>query len=290
MRFAVRWEQKMENNFNTPLEVIRGNLKGAQTKASLSIGRMILLGMMAGAFIAFGGAASNVAAHGIADVGLSRLVMAVVFPVGLMLVVLTGAELFTGNCLMTMAAWNRDISWKALLRSLTVVYVGNLAGALVVDVLIFYSGQFDYSGGNLGAFAIKVAVGKAGMTPGRAVISGILCNIVVCLAVLAAGAARDVIGKIGAVFFPIMAFVICGFEHCVANMFYLPAGILASTNPVYAAKAAELYGITSEQCANLLTGSISRLFLVSVGNVLGGVVFVSLVFYTVYKKDLKSLQ
>lgn len=275
----------MENNFYTPAEVVKSNIKSAVAKANLPLAKMILLGMMAGAFIAFGGAASSVAAHGVADVGLARSIAGAIFPVGLMLVVFTGSELFTGNNLMIMAVIDKKITLLKMIRNLVVVYFANFIGALIIDVLVFFSGQFDFSGGGLGAYTIKVALAKTSIAPVTAVISGILCNILVCLAIVLAGTAKDSIGRIFGIFFPIAAFVVCGFEHCVANMFYIPAGMLAATNTAYVQKAQELYGITAQQCSNLthFVGTESLLF-VTIGNIIGGMLFVGVVLYMAHIK------
>ncbi len=275
----------MENSFYTPSEVIKSNIKSAVAKANLPLAKMILLGMMAGAFIAFGGAASSVAAHGVADVGLARSIAGAIFPVGLMLVVFTASELFTGNSLMIMAVIDKKITLLKMIRNLVVVYFANFIGALIIDVLVFLSGQFDFSGGGLGAYTIKVALAKTSIAPVTAVISGILCNILVCLAIVLAGTAKDSIGRIFGIFFPIAAFVVCGFEHCVANMFYIPAGMLAATNTAYVQKAQELYGITAQQCSSLthFAGTESLLF-VTIGNIIGGVLFVGVVLYMAHIK------
>lgn len=275
----------MENSFYTPSEVVKSNIKSAVAKANLPLAKMILLGMMAGAFIAFGGAASSVAAHGVADVGLARSIAGAIFPVGLMLVVFTGSELFTGNSLMIMAVMDKKITLLKMIRNLVVVYFANFVGALIIDVLVFLSGQFDFSGGGLGAYTIKVALAKTSIAPVTAVISGILCNILVCLAIVLAGTAKDSIGRIFGIFFPIAAFVVCGFEHCVANMFYIPAGMLAATNTAYVQKAQELYGITAQQCSSLthFAGTESLLF-VTIGNIIGGVLFVGVVLYMAHIK------
>lgn len=231
----------MDRQFNTPLEVINANMKAGEGKASLPLGKMILLGIVAGAFIALGGATSSTAVHAIENVGMARAMAGMIFPVGLMMIVFVGGELFTGNCLLVMDVIGKKITVKACLRNLLVVYLSNLIGALLIDTLIYFSGNLDYSGGLLGAYAIKVAVGKVAITPVKAVTSGILCNILVCIAILMAGAATDIDGKIWAIFFPILAFVTGGFEHCVANMFYIPVGMMAAKNPAYVAKAQEAY-------------------------------------------------
>lgn len=278
----------MNSNINSPLEIVNNTINSGVSKANLPLIKMILLGIMAGAFIALGGVASNVAVHDIQNVGLARTLAGAIFPVGLMLVVFTGSELFTGNCLMLTALLDKKIKALQLIRNLVVVYFSNLVGALIIDFLVFYSGQFNYTNGGLGAYTIKVALAKTAINPVTAIVSGILCNILVCLAIIMAGAAKDVTGKILAIFFPIWAFVICGFEHCVANMFYIPAGILAATNPDYVETAGTLYNITPEQCASLtqLNGIESFLF-VTIGNIIGGMICVGLICYMAHKKDWK---
>lgn len=275
----------MGNNYNTPAEIMELNMKGAEGKASLPLCKMILLGILAGAFIAIGGAASSTASHGISDVGLARTVSGLIFPVGLIMTVLLGAELFTGNCLMVMSALDKRIRWSALLRNLIVVYFSNFAGALIVDVLLLLSGNLNYSGGLLGAYTIKIAVAKTAIPPVQAIASGILCNILVCIAVLLAAAAKDVTGKIMGIFFPICAFVICGFEHCVANMFYIPMGMMAAGNPDYVAAAKEAYGLTAEQIAGLNIGGLTQnLIPVTIGNMVGGMLCVGVILYVIYRK------
>ena len=254
----------MEQHFNTPSEVIDTNMKAGEGKAHLPLGKMILLGIMAGAFIALGGATSSTAAHAIDNVGLARFVAGIIFPVGLMIIVFVGGELFTGNCLIVMDVVGKKVTWFECIRNLIVVY---------------------FSNGLLGAYAIKVAVGKVGISPLKGITSGILCNILVCIAILMAVAATDIVGKVWAIFFPIMAFVVGGFEHCVANMFYIPVGMMAAQNPVYVAKAQEAYGLTAEQIQGLtILHSLNNFIPVTIGNILGGMVFVGIPCYFIYKK------
>ena len=177
---------------------------------------------------------------------------------------------------------------KAFLRGLLMGTIGSVIVLGLALGVCYFSGLLDYTGGALGAFTIKVAYGKATITPFKAVCSGILCNILVCMAVLMATAAKDIAGKVWAIFFPIAAFVIGGWEHCVANMFYIPAGIIAGTDSTYVAKAQELYGITAEQIAADLniSGFVSNLIPVTIGNILGGMVFVALPLYAIHKSKL----
>ena len=276
----------MENNFNTPAQVFEANMKAGEGKVQLPLLKCILLGLMAGAFIAFGGATSSAAVHNISNQGVAKALAGAIFPVGLMMIVLVGGELFTGDCLMFAGVIDKRFSVLQMIKTLIIVWLSNMAGAVLIAALVYYSGLLDYTGGALGAFTIKVAYGKCTITPFKAVCAGILCNILVCIAVLMATAARDIAGKVWAIFFPICAFVVGGWEHCVANMFYIPAGIIAATNDTYAAKAEELYGITAAQISASVNvgGFISNLIPVTIGNILGGMVFVALPLYVIHKK------
>ncbi len=278
----------MDNAFNSPAQVLEANMKAGEGKVKLPLLKCILLGIMAGAFIAFGGASSNAAVHNIANQGLSKTLAGCIFPVGLMMIVFVGGELFTGDCLMIAGVVGKRFSAIAMIRTLIIVFFSNMIGAVLIASLVYFSGLLDYTGGALGAFTIKVAYGKATITPFKAVCSGILCNILVCMAVLMATAAKDIAGTVWAIFFPIAAFVIGGWEHCVANMFYIPAGIIAGTDSTYVAKAQELYGITAEQIAADLniSGFVSNLIPVTIGNILGGMVFVALPLYAIHKSKL----
>ena len=212
--------------FQTITEVIEQNIQNGIKKTNLTTKKLILLGIAAGFFIGIGAEASSLAMHGISNVGLARTVAGAVFPIGLMLIVLLGGELFTGNCLISMAVYDKKAKLKGMIRNLTIVYISNFIGAALMAWMINNCGQLNFSDGGAGAFTIKVALGKVGIDPMQAIVSGILCNVLVCLAIFMAATAKDVAGKCIAIFFPIFVFVISGFEHCVANMYYIPAGIL----------------------------------------------------------------
>lgn len=275
----------MEKQFNSPAEVVDMNIKAGVEKASQPLLKMILLGIMSGAFVALGGAASSTAVHSIPNIGIDRIIIGVIFPVGLMMIIFMGGELFTGNCLLLMGVLDKKITVKAMLRNLIVVYFGNLIGALLVDALIYATGNLDYTEGLLGAYAIKVAVGKVAITPIRGIASGILCNILVCVAVLLSTASRDIVGKIWAIFFPIMVFVVSGFEHSIANMFFIPIGMMAAQNPAYAAKAQEVYGLLPEQIEGLtIVNSLGNFVPVTIGNIIGGMLCVALPLFIVHLK------
>ena len=271
--------------FQTITEVIEQNIQNGIKKTNLTTKKLILLGIAAGFFIGIGAEASSLAMHGISNVGLARTVAGVVFPIGLMLIVLLGGELFTGNCLISMAVYDKKAKLKGMIRNLTIVYISNFIGAALMAWMINNCGQLNFSDGGAGAFTIKVALGKVGIDPMQAIVSGILCNVLVCLAIFMAATAKDVAGKCIAIFFPIFVFVISGFEHCVANMYYIPAGIFAAQNSLYAAKATELYGITAEQLSGLNFGTMfSNLIPVTIGNIIGGMVFVGLLYWYLYRK------
>lgn len=253
-------------------EAVDNYVTASVAKSKATLPSMIVKAFFAGMFIALGAAGSNVAAHNIANVGLARLTAAVVFPVGLMMVILLGAELFTGDCLVVMAVPDKHIKVFDFIRILAVVFVGNLIGAFFVALMAKLSGQFDYSSGLLGAYTIKVALGKVNLSFGTAFVSGILCNILVAGAVLMAGCAKDVTGKIFVSFFVIMLFVTSGYEHCVANMYYIVAGLLAKTNPAYVQAAMDAYGMSSDSLNNLNVFGflVKNLLPVTLGNIVGG--------------------
>ena len=256
-------------------EAIEKYIDCCQAKVNMSSERLFGKAILAGAMIGIGAAASNVAAHTVLDVGLARLVAAVVFPVGLMMVMLLGAELFTGDCLMAMSTFAGKQKVQSVARNLTLVFMGNFVGSVLLAVFISLSGQLNYSGGLLGAYTIKVAMGKVNLSFTEGIVSGVLCNILVCAAVLMAMSSKDITGKLLSIFFTIMLFVTAGFEHCVANMYYITAGILARHNIDYVALAMETYGYTAAQLEelNLMNFIVANLVPVTIGNIIGGIGF-----------------
>ena len=211
-------------------------------KARLPLGQMMMLAVLAGAFIGFGAAAYLMVMTG-ADPGFGpqRLLGGVVFSLGLILVIVGGAELFTGNALMVMAAVDGKISLGSLLRNWGVVYLGNLMGAVGLALAFGLAGMAD---GPMGETAAKVASAKAAGGPLVWLVKGALCNALVCLAVWLTFSARDTTGKILAILWPISAFVLLGLEHSVANMFLLPMGMLAGAEITMGAALANLFWVT----------------------------------------------
>jgi formate/nitrite transporter len=211
-------------------------------KAALPLYRMATLAILAGAFIGFGAAFWCVAMAGVEPgFGPHRVLGGAVFALGLILVVVGGAELFTGNALMVMAAVDRKISPGALVRNWGIVYLGNLAGAVGLAVAFGFSGLLD---GPMGETAAKAAAAKASLGPVEAFLRGALCNALVCLAVWLSFAARTATDKILGVLWPVTAFVALGLEHSVANMFLFPAGIWAGAEVKSAAVAGNLLWVT----------------------------------------------
>ena len=278
------------SNILVPQQIVSANIRAAKEKTQLSILPIILLGIFAGMFIACGASASSVAMHAISNVGLARLIAGCVFPVGLMMIVFVGGELFTGDCLMIMGCLHREFSVVRMFRVLLVVFLSNFLGAAGFAYLVSATTQFGFSGNLMGAFTIKVAMGKLTLSFGSAFVSGILCNVFVCVAVLMAAAAKDVAGKVLAIFFPILGFVVSGYEHCVANMYYIPAGIFAATNDACRQAAEAAYGYSALQLESLNWSNflIANLLPVTLGNIVGGMVFVGLPLYLIHRSKLSA--
>lgn len=270
----------MKNNCRSSKEITEGYLNAGIEKSHKSTKRLFLLGILAGMFIAFGASSSMVACHAIENYGVAKLVAGCVFPVGLMLIIMVGGELFTGDCLMVMGAWHKDYDRVVVAKKLAIIWISNFVGALIIVLIVKFSGQQDMSYGLLGAYTIKAAYGKVTLTFWQAFVSGIGCNIIVCAAMLMAYSATDTTGKLISAFFAIMAFVVSGFEHCVANMYYIVAGILATYNESYREMAMETYHLTAEQIDMVnLQGMIMNLAPVTLGNIVGGMIFIGLPLY-----------
>ena len=272
----------------TPPEYVEAYINASVTKAYMPTRKLFLMGMMAGAFVAIGAASASAASHALTNVGVAKALAGIVFPIGLMMIIFIGGELFTGDNMMLMGAMHKRFTYMRMIRTLFWVYLSNLNGAVLISFLVVNSGQYAYSANGLGAYTIKVAIDKCNGSFISLLISGILCNVLVCVAVLMSMAAKDATGKVFGFLFPIFAFVIAGYEHCVANMYYIPAGIQAARHQVYVDKAIELYGLTAEQLASL---NISNFFLgnllpVTIGNMIGGMVFISLPLYILHKEKL----
>lgn len=251
-------------------------------KVQKSLASMIILGFFAGAFIAFGGELSTMVTVGTAriSVGISKFLAGSVFSVGLMLVVIAGAELFTGNNLVIISALDRRIKTRAVLRNWAIVYAANFIGAIFIAVLMYYSGLWKTGGNEWGITAATIAVSKVNLSFTEAFFRGIGCNWLVCLAVWMAIASKDVVGKIFAIYFPIMAFVASGFEHVIANMYFIPIGLFLKGTGIAATVNME----------SLTWGSmVVRNFIpVTLGNVVGGAFFVGVLYWVAYLRHAEE--
>ncbi|MBN1634937.1 MAG: formate/nitrite transporter family protein [Deltaproteobacteria bacterium] len=273
--------------FNTPVQVAEAVANAGKTKANLPFLQMLILGLFAGCYIAFGAELATMIITGTADklgLGMAKFMGGAVFSVGLMLVVIGGAELFTGNNLMTIGLSCGRLNAGGLIYNWVIVWIANLLGSLLLVYIMYKSGLWHTGGEAVGTTAINIAAGKVNLSWSAAFYRGIGCNWLVCLAVWLAFAAQDVVGKIFGIFFPIMAFVASGFEHCVANMYFIPMGIVLKGDAAMANAVAAL-----GDKADLLTWGgffINNMVPVTIGNIVGGAVFVGLAYFMVYVKQL----
>ena len=250
-------------------------------KAEMSSLTTFSLAILAGAFIALGAVfATTVAAgtSGVLPFGVAKLLTGLVFCLGLILVVVGGAELFTGNNLIVMAWASGKVTGRALLRNWLIVYLGNFVGSFGTAILVMLSQQYTFGGGAVGETALKIAVGKVNLGFGQAIALGVLCNALVCLAVWLTFSARSTIDKIAAIIFPITAFVAAGFEHSVANMYFIPFGLLIKDfDPAFVADKAI-------NASSLTWGSflVNNLLPVTIGNIIGGAVLVAAIYWSIF--------
>ncbi|MBI3159109.1 MAG: formate transporter FocA [Chloroflexi bacterium] len=253
-------------------------------KATMGYRRLLALGILAGAFIALGAVFATTVAAGSDGLayGVGRLLVGLSFCLGLILVVVGGAELFTGNNLIVMAWASRRISTRLLLRNWMWVYLGNFIGSLGTALLVFLGGQYTFGGGAVGATALNIARAKVGLGFVEALMLGILCNALVCLAVWLTMSARTTTDKILSVLFPITAFVAAGFEHSVANMYFIPIGILIRRYAPAAFWGAA--GVNPADYGALTWGAflLDNLLPVTIGNIIGGTALVGAVYWAVY--------
>ena len=257
----------------------------AKTQASAL--KLTILGIFAGVYIGFGAELAIMVTHDMASflgVGMAKLIGGAVFSVGLMLVVIAGAELFTGNNLIFLSVLDRQVGVSRLLRNWTIVYFANLVGSLLLVLLMYWSGLWKTDGGLVGAKALAIANGKVNLTFLQAFARGIMCNWLVCLAVWMAVSARTVVGKVWAIFFPIMAFVASGFEHSVANMFFIPMGLALKGQTAIVTAA----GLADKLSHLTIGGMVMNLIPVTLGNIVGGAFFVATLYWIVYLRGEKK--
>lgn len=247
-------------------------------KANLDVGRCFALSIMAGMQIGLGALFMLfVKSDATLSFAVSQVLGGVCFSVGLICVIVAGSELFTGNNLMIMAKLSGKISWAALFKNWAIVWVGNFAGALLLAAIVFACGSADMNGGGVGDAMVSVATSKINLPWTTIFFRGILCNLLVCLAVWMGFAGKSVVDKIFTSIFPVMAFVACGFEHCVANMFFLPTGVAA----YFAGAGSEV--AHAAECLNV-PGVLYNISAATLGNIVGGVVVVGCIYWIAYHK------
>lgn len=272
-------------SFKTPVELAKSACAVAKAKSAWTIPQLLIMGILAGAYIAFAGFLYTVVTQDLAKyagVGVTKFLGGAVFSVGLMLVVIAGGELFTGNCLMPLGTLAGCAPITGVLRNWFWVFLFNMLGSILIAVLIDWSGLAT---GAVGANALRIAAAKMNLPLQQAFIRGILCNWLVVLAVWMSMAAGDITGKIFAIFFPIMAFVASGFEHNVANMYFMALGIFLKSNDAVVA-AAEL---GPDQLASVTwAGYWHNLIPVTLGNMVGGILFVAVFYFLVFRQNLEN--
>ena len=268
-------------------------------KANLKAPNMFMLAILAGAFIGIGAIfATTVAAGGMSvkdaagaaafstgfPYGVTRLLVGLVFTVGLILVVVGGAELFTGNTLIMMAFASKKVTLVQLLRNWGIVYVGNLVGSMLTAYIVFLGKQYTFGGGAIGLAALNIGEGKTALTFVQAVALGIMCNALVCMAVWMCYSARTTTDKILAIIPPIACFVAAGFEHSIANMYFIPVALFIKGSGDTA--FFEMIGKTADSFTHLTWGNffIANLLPVTIGNIIGGGIMVGLVYWFVYQR------
>jgi formate/nitrite transporter len=258
--------------------------RGVATASAPALATFVL-GVLGGAFIALGAVLATLVGTGSGlGFGATRWLSGIAFSLGLVLVVVGGAELFTGNNLVVMSVVSGRVTVGRLLRNWAIVYAGNLVGALSIVAMAYLSDWWRLDGGAVGASALAIAAGKTSLPFGLVLVRGVLANALVCLAIWLATGARSVADKVLAIAFPVSAFVANSFEHSVANMYFVPMGLLLAAEPDVVSAA----GLPASALGDLhVAGFLENLAAASLGNVLGGAVLVGLVYWAVYLRRVE---
>lgn len=259
-------------------------------KTKIKMRKLMILAFFAGVFVALACEASTLAASSLvgdrSTFPIGKLVQGLVFTPGLIFVILAGGELFTGNTLMTIPLLDKKISLGVMLRSWILVYFGNFIGALFVAFLLSRSGQWFLGDGIVGVRTILIAKAKIDFSFAQALLLGLLGNFLVCLGVWMSLGARSYGSKVISAFFPISVFVLSGFEHSIANMYYLPAGILAKNFPDLASKTG--LGLETLKSLNISNMVFKNLLPATLGNIIGGTIFIGTLYFLAYRNDNKD--
>lgn len=279
----------MEKSILTPKEIAENAVEIAKNKANLIWWKQILLAIMAGLFIGLAGNGASISAYSANSAGMAKMLSGVLFGAGLIMVLIAGAELFTGNSLMIIGVLEGKVKTADMLKNWVLVYIGNFIGGVGLAYLISQTAQLNMDQGELGAYAINTAFAKCNMDFKSAFIMGIFCNVLVCVAVWISWAGKDIVSKVMGLYLPIWLFVTSGYEHCVANMYFIPVGIFAKSNSVCVSMAEQKYGIDAAALESLDWSHffVGNLLPVTLGNIVGGVVVVGFVYWLIYLKKQK---
>jgi len=278
----------MSKNFLTPAETANSFIGIGEYKAKMPKNKVLVSAFLAGAYIAFAAQLLTTVTQdmsGIFGVGFTSFIGGSVFGIALVLVLVAGSDLFTGNTMLSMAWLNGNLGTKQVLRNWSWVYIGNFIGALFLVWLIYSADMWSGHGGAVGAKAVALAYKKTHLSFGEAFIRGMACNWLVCLAVILVASAQDTVSKIVAAWFPVMAFIASGFEHCVANMYIIPAGITASLDPTIASVVTSAHPTWDLATLNMSSFVFGNLIPVTLGNIFSGAILVGGIYWFLYVKE-----
>lgn len=256
---------------HSPLQIARNYVDVGVHKTNLSAFKMVIFGFFAGMFIGFAGIASTTASASIAAPSVAKLVGAMVFPAGMAMVLIAGSELFTGNNLIIIAVLEKKVSVRKMLKNWFYVYIGNFLGAAFIGLLVVYGETPELFGGVLGQAIVNAGAARTNLTVMQGFVRGILCNILVCIAVWMSFASKNVSGKLLTSYWPVMLFVLCGFEHSVADMYFGVAALWTAAKYKIAAESLTWFNFLFK---NLLP--------VTLGNIVGGAGIVGVGYWALY--------
>ena len=285
MMYRAAIKQEVVVIMNSPKEIAQNYIATGAAKTKYPASKMIVLGIMSGMFIGLAGVGSNIAAatvYGTTISSFGKLLGAMVFPAGLAMVLIAGSELFTGNCLIIIPVLQKEVTLGAMFKNWILVYIGNFIGGVLVALLSVYGGVYSLFGNTASISAISTAVSKVTLSFDAALLRGILCNFVVCIAVWMSFAAKDIVGKVAALFLPIMLFVLSGYEHSIANMCFIPTGLFAKSNANYLAAYTSQYPVTNLDALTWGTMFSKNLIPATLGNIIGGTGLVGIVYWFAY--------
>ncbi|MCK4257888.1 MAG: formate/nitrite transporter family protein [Halanaerobiales bacterium] len=271
-----------------PSEIAQLTVNSGVKKANQKLNALLISSFLAGAYIAIAGVASTMASHDTSQylgLGVAKFLFASIFSVGLILVLICGSSLFTGNTLISMAYLDGKTTLNKMFRNWGIVFIGNFVGAIFVVYIMYKTNLWEGNNHLVGASMLKIANGKVNLTFSEAFFRGIMCNWLVCLAVWAMTAAKDIAGKVSVCYFIIMAFVVSGFEHVVANMYFIPMGLFIKGNSLVVETAGLEGALSSLNGMNML---VKNFVPVALGNIVGGAIFVGGIYWVLYQRKSKK--